>query len=101
MTIQKLEKSFIGIGEIKGFEFNQLISTPNAYLYSVKNNGTTYYEVIVKKTSKVCLNFDTREYSDTEYKELYPKAKDFGVLAWSYGTKQRGIKKLEELDKLI
>lgn len=34
--MKKLEKEFIGIGEVKGFTFKQIKESEKAYLYEVK-----------------------------------------------------------------
>ena len=80
--IQKLEKEFTGIGEVKGFRFSQKIETEHAYLYEVSVNGFIHYEVIKRVKSPICIDFKNRIYSETEFKEYYPKANSFGQLGW-------------------
>ena len=79
----ELEKEFIGGGRVKGFEFKQLYKSEHAYLYEVKANGGFYYEIFERKTSPICIDFAKRIYSETEFKETYPKAEAFGVSAWT------------------
>ena len=84
-NIETLPEEFIGSGEVRGFIFKRVFQSQVAYIYEVLcEKGTkTYYEVFLRKMSPVCLNFEKREYSDREFKEIYPKAKDFGVWAWT------------------
>lgn len=82
--IQKLDKNFIGTGEVSRFKFRQLLNTTNGYLYEVVDGNTYHYEVFKIKISPVCIDFKNRIYSDSEFKEVYPKSKDFGVWAWTY-----------------
>lgn len=72
MEIKKLEKSFIGRGEVRGFEFKRLFESPKAYLYEVNNSsGGLYYEVFKKRINS--------RYAT----ETYPSAKQFGKTAWT------------------
>lgn len=77
--IHELEKTFISKGEVKGVSFTQVARTDFGYIYEVEG----YYEVFERKLSAVCIDFKKRIYSDTEFKVRYPKAKDFGVWAWT------------------
>lgn len=82
--IHKLDKRFTGIGEVKGFEFTQVFSNSKGYVYKVKNGKKEYFETFYKRKSPLCLDFDNRIYSETDFKETYPKAKSFGKWAWTY-----------------
>lgn len=98
MGITKLERTFDGKGEVVGYRFECLDERPSGYLYEVKGeNGDKHYEVFLKKSVPICLDFENRVYSETEFKEVYPKAKDFGVWAWSVQTCYRGMEILETL----
>ena len=98
MQIHKLEHSFDGKGEMKGYRFECVGERPSGYLYKVSGeNGDKHYEVFVKKSVPVCLDFENRVYSETEFKETYPKSKDFGVWAWNVQTYKRGMVILETL----
>jgi hypothetical protein len=48
------------------------------------------------KTTPICLDFANRVYSEDEVKVVYPKAKDFGVWAWSFNSLESAIKKANE-----
>mgnify|MGYP001075943040 CR=1 FL=1 len=99
MEIQKLEKSFTGGGEVKGCTFHQIAEFEKCYIYAKVKNGYTTYEAFEKKNVSVCIDFEARQYSDTEFKERYPKSKDFGSWAWECFTVERAIDilKLKEL----
>ena len=66
--MKELSESFIGKGEVAGFQFNQLKKGQNAYLYSVSQGNNTWYEVFKRKIN----NWD---------QVSYPRAKSFGLWA--------------------
>ena len=83
----KLEKEFVGVGEVKGFKFKMLFENDRAFMYEVScenEDGYTskWYEVFERRVSKatdtimngVMVHFDERE--------VYPKSNSFGVWAW-------------------
>lgn len=99
MTTKKLPASFIGKGEVKGFEFNRIMEGKDYYLYSVIiNEQHEHFEVIKKKSAKVCIDFEKRKYSDTESKEYYPKARAFGEDGFSFKDKNKAVAFFEELE---
>jgi hypothetical protein len=84
--MKELELGFEGIGEVKGFKFAQMQSSTYAYLYEVVGDGgNVHYEIFERKNTPICIDFEKRIYSDTEFKEVYPKAKDFGI--WAFTVK--------------
>jgi hypothetical protein len=85
MNIQQLPETFIGVGEVKGFAFERVFSNSNAYIYRVTSHkgSKPYYEVFKRKDTPLCIDFKKRIYSDTEFKEIYPKSNAFGVWAWT------------------
>lgn len=96
--IQELEKSFIGLGDVKKFKFNQIASNDKGYLYEVTiAQNVKYYEVILRKVVRICLDFYKKIYSETEFKEMYPKSSKFGLDAWTYKDKDVALQKLNEL----
>lgn len=97
MNIQKLEKEFIGRGEVKGFQFKQLCETDKYYIYSVviPYSKTPYYEVFKKEISPLCVDFQNRIYSDKDFVEVYPKSNKFGVSAWTYYNYERAFDKIK------
>lgn len=93
MNTLKLEKEFYGKGEVKDINFRQLSETNNAYLYQAYNEGNIYYEVFKKKTTALCIDFEKRIFSETEFKEMYPKSNDFGVWAWTISDLKTAVDK--------
>ena len=86
----KLENEFIDKGEVKGFKFRKIASTQHANLYEVSSGGSkVHYEVFLTKSTPMCLDFKKRVYSETEYKQKYPKSSDFGAWAWTYNILKR------------
>ena len=98
ITVEKLEKKFIGSGEVHGVLFEQVKEGKNAYIY--KCNGGSYYEVFLKKKSQIAVDFQKHIYSETEFKERYPKARHFGFWAWSYPDIQKALNHFESLEYL-
>jgi len=96
--MKELEKQFTGKGEVKPFEFLQNRVHTTAYLYEVFENGViSHYEVFKRKITPVCIDFENRIYSETEFKEVYPKSKDFGVWAWTCRTYEKAWYVFESL----
>jgi hypothetical protein len=99
-TTIELEKEFIGVGEVKGFLFRQIRSSEAAYIYEVSFEGKLYYETFKRLKSPVCIDFEKRIYSETEFKESYPKANKFGISAWSAFGLEQATDKFNELQVL-
>lgn len=82
-NIKKLDFEIDGRGEVRGTAFFQTKCSEFAYIY--KCFGTNiYYEVFERKNTPVCIDFEKRIYSDTDFKDMYPKANAFGVWAWTF-----------------
>jgi hypothetical protein len=100
MKIRELPDNFIGVGEVSGFKFNKLASIDKGFLYEVLSDDTSrHYEVFERKLTPICIDFEKRIYSETEFKVKYPKANDFGVWAWAYSSPELALAKLETLNK--
>lgn len=97
--MKALKKQFVGTGEVKGFKFTQIRCTNRAFLYEViievkpiGNEGETviktHYEVFKKVINKryACIS--------------YPKAKYFGVWAWTYPTLEKATEKFNQLNQV-
>jgi len=96
--VTKLPDSFIGTGECKNFKFAKIASIDNVYCYEVNTpEGSTHYEVFKVKTVPICIDFENRIYSTTDYKEIYPKSKSFGVGAYSLYSQKSALSKLQKL----
>lgn len=84
VLIHELEDSFTGIGEVKGFEFTKVAETDIGYVYCVRTSDkSNHYEVFKKRKTPICIDFENKIYSETEFKEVYPNSKQFGISAWS------------------
>lgn len=98
-----LQRSFIGAGdpiksEIGGFLFEQVEMSERAYIYSVAiNDKVTHFEVFKRLSYPVCIDFETKVYSETERKEAYPRAGAFGVTAWTFKNLNSAKKKFNEI----
>ncbi len=94
--MKKLKEQFIGIGEVKGFDFFQLNRTANAAIYKVENS---YYEVFIIKTQKQ----QKKQINDSaiifKSKEIYPRSNQFGITAWTYINYDLAYCKYREIDK--
>lgn len=95
MKIEKLPAMFDGKGEVNGCIFSKVFESENGYVYQVKNGLRIHYECFKKKLVPVCIDFEKRIYSETEFKEVYPKSKDFGTWAWTKIEINSAIKKLQ------
>lgn len=71
--MKELEKVFIGRGEVKGFYFEQVARSENAYIYKVRCHlfARPYYEVFERRINTQFGNVS------------YPKSKAFGRWAWT------------------
>ena len=92
--LQKLESQFTGKGEVKGFNFQKVYENEKGYVYKVHSQESEYFEAFLKKSTALCINFEKREYSENEFKEIYPKSKDFEVWAWTVGSLEDGVNKI-------
>ena len=101
-TITELPKSIKGKGKVKGINFEQVAASPRAYIYACMHekqelNTNPYYEVFKRKNVPVCVDFEKRIYSETEFKETYPNAEQFGSSAWCIWNKEQAFEKFKEL----
>lgn len=93
-NIELLRVEFEGSGEVGGMLFKQIIQSDNGYIYEV-NGESTHYEVFKRKNTPICIDFDKRIYSETNFKEVYPKSKDFGVWAYTCANLEQAENKLK------
>lgn len=87
--IKKLEKEFIGRGEVRGFHFKQIYEHPKFYIYMVTldtDKPVIHYELIRKMVG--CKQ-------DQKY-EIYPGSKSFGIHGWTQLTIEGVIKSAKE-----
>ena len=95
--VKALENEIKGFGSKKGMLFRQIHSSVGAYLYEIKDNGLIHYETFKRRKTALCVSFEKREYSETEFKEKYPRDNDFGKWAWCYKDKQMALDKFNSL----
>lgn len=101
-NIKLLEKEFSGRGEVSGFEFCQIKQSVHSYVYKITDSDNkVHYEVFKRKNTPLCLDFEKKVFSDTEFKEVYPKSKDFGVWAWTFRSKFEALKRDIELNRIF
>ena len=86
--MRELKSYFVGIGQVKGYIFNQLSITDKAYLYEVVENNVIHYEVFkrVENTRFNCVS--------------YPSDKAFGLWAWTFMSLEKANKKFDELNNV-
>ena len=86
MEPRELQESFIGKGEVGGYEFTQLNKSDKGYIYQVsQGEGVIYYEVFKKRIN------------DFYNTITYPHANSFGKTAWTYRCLGKAIAKLNSL----
>ena len=95
--IKLLEYNIIGTGDVSGFKFAKIASSQRAYVYECDDCGLRYYEVFLRRKTPLCINFDKRLYSETEFKEIYPKTRDFGNWAWTFKTQEEAMTKFKKI----
>jgi hypothetical protein len=98
MNIKELEKEFIGTGSVKGFKYILFESSEYGFLYEVYVEGVlSHYEVFEKKLTPVCLNFEEKIFSKTDFKVRFPRDNDFGDWAWCFTTLDKAFDKFNEI----
>ena len=96
--MKDLEKTFIGIGEVKGFLFQQISKNDFGYLYSVAIGGSIdHYEVFLKDEQKEGESIIAGRKVIFENKILYPSSNKFGISAWTFKTYKESIESFENL----
>lgn len=97
--ITELDSIIEGKGEVKGIVFHQMRKHSDFYIYKAVNENSVYYECFERRKVAVCIDFQKRIYSETEFKEVYPKAKDFGV--WAFSTPDWHIAKKKSHERFV
>ena len=99
MNIIKLHLNFDGKGEVKGFTFKMIKESDFGYIYESNSGERSSYEVFKKILTPICIDFEKRIYSETEFKEVYPNSKQFGITAFAASNLQSAITILETFTK--
>ena len=98
MKVHKLPLIINGKGKQSNRLFVQVAASEKAYIYKVTpQKGAKYFEVFKRTTTPICLDFQQRLYSDTESKEVYPKAESFGKIAWCTWTHKKAFERFSKL----
>lgn len=89
--MKELKNDFKGLGQIKGYSFQEEKKSQYAYIYSVKNDitGVIHYEVFkrVENTRFNCVS--------------YPGKSSFGLWAWTTSNLDRAIEIFDNLNLII
>jgi hypothetical protein len=98
--MKELEKSFIGTGEVKGFQFTQLFAYTYGYIYHVLTpDGTIHYEIFSRAISAS----GKRKFGDREIlieeQVRYPNSNSFGIWAKTTTSLERAKEILESFKK--
>lgn len=102
----KLEKEFIGVGEVRGFRFKMLFENEKAFMYEVScenDDGYTsrWYEVFERKVSKATDTIMNGVSVHFEEREVYPRSNSFGVCAWCINNYDRAKAKFEYISNRV
>jgi len=84
--MKELKEYFVGIGQVKGYIFNQIRATKYAFMYEVSENNVIHYEVFKR--------VENRRYRCISY----PTDAAFGVWAWTCETLERAEDKFNEIE---
>lgn len=101
--ITELENCFVaeGIAEVNGFKFTQLKANQYAYLYEVETDASVHYEVFERKLTPIAIDFQKKIFSDTDFKVVYPKSREFGISAWTCLTKEAAYEKFDKVCEIV
>lgn len=82
--VKELPLEFTGTGEVRGFKFSLFEKNDKGYIYLVTDGGQPWFEVFKRKVN---------QYGGVSY----PKAKSFGLWAWSTRNLETALEKLKLL----
>ncbi len=94
----KLEKEFLGVGEVKGFKFTQIEESEKGYIYKVETELNEIHYEVFKKVITNKYDFENKKSLDIEM-ESYPRSARFGVNAWNVNSLERANEILTEINK--
>lgn len=86
-TVKELPRSFIGIGEVRGFQFTQIKCSNSAFLFEVRAFRRKYYEIFERRINS--------QYGNVSY----PSAKAFGVWAWTTSSFEKAQEYFEQINQ--
>lgn len=82
--VKELPLEFTGTGEVRGHKFSLLEKTEKGYIYQVTDGGQPWFEVFKRKIN---------QFGGVSY----PKAKSFGIWAWSTRRLDKALELLHNL----
>lgn len=97
-NLKKVPQFFEGKGEVLGFTYKKVFEEKNWYIYEVKTEGLIHYEVFKKRTTRICIDFKEKKYSE-DRREIYPNSNQFGFTAWSAGNLESAKEIILEKEK--
>ena len=102
----KLEKEFIGRGEVKGFRFKMLFNNDKAFMYEVsyqneEGHTSRWYEVFENKVSNATDTIMNGVMVHFEEREVYPRSNSFGVCAWCINNYDRAKAKFDYISTRV
>jgi hypothetical protein len=101
METIELPTTIEGVGSTKGIRYEQIEKSDKAYIYKVLDSEVeeiNYFEIFLRRTVPICLNFEHRVYSETQVKEQHPKDKDFGDWAWCCRGLDKALEKFKKIN---
>lgn len=88
-TLRELPTEFVGVGEVRGFQFRQVSRTMFGYIYEVRVPGKegSHYEVFrrMENARFGCVS--------------YPKSKSFGAWAWCCDSLAKARERLKGFEE--
>lgn len=83
--MKELKLKFAGTGEVRGYEFRQLLRSPFGYIYEKTHveSGTVSFEVFKRVENR---QFDCVS---------YPRSSSFGVWAWEFGSFEKALSRFK------
>ena len=84
--MKELKEYFSGIGQVKGYVFNQIKRSKYGYIYEVSGDKNKHYEIFKRVENTLYDNVS------------YPSNKAFGKWAWTTNDLDRAFEILNQID---
>ncbi len=94
---QELALEFVGIGEVRGFQFKQIHKSDEMFMYEVRSlmdgggYSEPYYEVFERRISKASESTLNGVAVTFKEREMYPHSNSFGVWAWCFNDYEKAL----------
>lgn len=85
--MRELPLTFIGRGEVKKFQFSQLLKTDRWYIYRVDTPFSTHHFEVFQRKENEWYNCVS-----------YPRSESFSKWAWTYWTYEDCLAKMKEYE---